>query len=148
MWTWMPVYLSCTFHTNSLWLWNIIASYKKICGSSLSIIMARTPRGKKHIHLWMKYRRVTHLIANILWSVTSCSPLQGLNPLPGKLALGFGEDIGLGLLNRCLSKSPNPWLWTVLDTRIISGCTTKVRTQNITSGHTTKVRTQKIISFI
>ena len=84
---------------------------------------------KKHIHLCMKYRRVTNLIANIFCSVTSCSPLQGLNPLPGRLALGFGEDIGLGLLNRCLSKSPNPWLCTMLDTRIISGCTTKVRTQ-------------------
>ena len=49
-----------------------------------------------------------------------CSPFQGLNPLPERLDLGFGEDIGLGLLNRCLSKSLNPGLWAEFDTRIIS----------------------------
>ena len=84
-------------------------------------IHVKPSRGRAHSFVHEVQKRVNHLIENTFLSVTSCNPLQGLNPLPGRLDLGFGEDIGLGLLNRCLSKSPNPWLWTMLDTRIISG---------------------------
>jgi hypothetical protein len=78
-----------------------------------------------------KYKYLNHLTANkyFVQVTTSCTPFQGLKPLLGILDLGFGEDIGLGLLNRCLSKSPNPWLLTRLDTRIISGYNNGVRNQ-------------------
>lgn len=117
----MPLHLSCIFHVNALW--SEISLTVQADARFISIHDKKKTglSEEKHIHLCMKYRRVTHLIANTFLSVTSCNPLQGLNPLPGTLDLGFGEDIGLGLLNRCLSKSPNPWLWTMLETRIISG---------------------------
>jgi len=47
-------------------------------------------------------------------------PFQPPKPVPPTLEIRFEEAIGLGLLCRSLSKSPNPWLDIIPDTRKIS----------------------------
>lgn len=47
-------------------------------------------------------------------------PFQPPNPAPGTLDIRFGEAIGLGLRFRNLSKSVNPWLDIIPETRKIS----------------------------
>lgn len=60
--------------------------------------------------------RIEKKITDTSWG----RPFQPPSPVPPTFDIRFEEAIGLGLLCRSLSKSPNPWLGIIPETRNIS----------------------------